>query len=299
VTLTPTSSPQLGTNPDAITYSVAKADQATLSAPVLSATSKTYPYTQALTVNSATGGSGDGLLSITSVANGSATGCAFADGTLTASTSGSCTLTVTKALDANFNAITATATFMFNKANQTSLTITSISGFYRTPLTLITSGGSVGDAATFTIDSGNCSIVGGTIIGNAVGEKCRVTATKNGGTNYENISSVSTEITFARGVLTGDLYFAPTPIRYLYQTAYYLVASSSQAGKFTFLANGKSIAGCLNIKTKAAVGLVPFTATCIYRAISIGSVNLSATITATDTGFGNLTKSKKISVAGK
>jgi hypothetical protein len=114
-----------------VTLTVAKADQAAISSPVLSATTATDNsgvYSQALTVTSVTGGSSTGALSITGVVDGSATGCAFSAGTLTASSAGTCTLTVTKAGDANYNAVSTTATFTFRArstdSNLGSLTIT-------------------------------------------------------------------------------------------------------------------------------------------------------------------------------
>jgi len=115
----------------AVVLTVAKANQVTLSAPVLSVTSATDSggvYSQALTVTSASGGSGDGALSITAVVNGIATGCSFSAGTLTASTAGTCILTVTKAADDNYSAASTTATFTFRARSSDntlgSLTIT-------------------------------------------------------------------------------------------------------------------------------------------------------------------------------
>lgn len=115
----------------AVVLTVAKANQVSLSSPVLSVTSATDSggvYSQALTVTSASGGSGDGTLSITAVVNGTATGCSFSAGTLTASTSGTCTLTVTKAAEDNYNAASTTATFTFRARSSDntlgSLTIT-------------------------------------------------------------------------------------------------------------------------------------------------------------------------------
>jgi len=115
----------------AVTLTVAKAEQAALSNPVLSPTSATDTggvYSQALTVTSASGGSGVGTLSITAVVNGNATGCSFSAGTLTASTAGTCTLTVTKAADDNYISATTPATFTFRASSTVStlgsLTIT-------------------------------------------------------------------------------------------------------------------------------------------------------------------------------
>lgn len=111
-----------GTNPS---FSVTKANQSAISSPVLSASSKSFPYSQtSLTVNSVSGGSGTGALSISAVADGTATGCSLSGSTLSATSAGTCTLTITKAADNNFEAATTTATFTFSKASQT-ITITS------------------------------------------------------------------------------------------------------------------------------------------------------------------------------
>jgi hypothetical protein len=110
----------------AVVLTVAKADQAPLTSPVLSATSATYngsAYSQALTVISASGGSTAGALTITGVVNDTATGCSFSAGTLTASTFGTCTLTVTMAENANYNAVSTTATFTFTRGISTDNTL--------------------------------------------------------------------------------------------------------------------------------------------------------------------------------
>jgi large repetitive protein len=110
----------------AVVLNVAKADQAPLTSPVLSATSATYngnAYSQALTVMSASGGSTAGALTITGVVDDTATGCSFSAGTLTASTSGTCTLTVTMAENANYNAVSTTATFTFTRGISTDNTL--------------------------------------------------------------------------------------------------------------------------------------------------------------------------------
>lgn len=91
----------------------------------LSLTSKTYPYSfNNLYVDSIVGGSGTGDFIISAVSNGTATGCAYSGVTISSSTSGTCTLTVTKNADTNYAATSKTETFTFNKA---SLTITASS----------------------------------------------------------------------------------------------------------------------------------------------------------------------------
>ena len=136
-------------------FVIGKANQTAISAAVLSATSKAFPYSQTpLTVTSVTGGSSTGGLSITSVANGSATGCAWDGTTLTASTSGTCTLTVTKAADTNYEATTTTATFTFNKASTTTVITCSnqtYTGSALTPCTAaVTGAGGLSTTTTVT-----------------------------------------------------------------------------------------------------------------------------------------------------
>ena len=100
------------------------------------------------------GGSSSGALSITSVANGTATGCAWDGTTLTASTSGTCTLTVSKAADDTYSATTTTATFTFNKAASATVITCSdqtYSGSALTPCTAaVTGAGGLSTTTTVT-----------------------------------------------------------------------------------------------------------------------------------------------------
>lgn len=80
----------------------------------LSSTSKNYPFTQSpLDVKSISGGSGTGSISISSVTNGTALGCAWNSPTLSASTTGTCIVTVTKAGDDFYSSTSGTAVFNF------------------------------------------------------------------------------------------------------------------------------------------------------------------------------------------
>ncbi len=98
-----------------ISYVPPLSDQIAISSPVLSTTNKAYPFSQdSLTVTSVTGGSGSGALSIASVSSGTATNCLWNGTTLTATSSGTCTLTISKAADSNYNAATTSATFTFD-----------------------------------------------------------------------------------------------------------------------------------------------------------------------------------------
>ena len=77
----------------------------------LSTGSKSYPFSQALTL-STTGGSGSGNLTY-SVSNGTATGCSLSSDssptTITASTAGTCSVTATKAQDVDYNSTVSSA----------------------------------------------------------------------------------------------------------------------------------------------------------------------------------------------
>jgi hypothetical protein len=73
---------------------------------VVSSTQGTQGTPLALTV---TGGSGSGSVSYT-VANGTATGCAISGGNLSASTSGTCLVTATKAADSSYTAVSSSQT---------------------------------------------------------------------------------------------------------------------------------------------------------------------------------------------
>ena len=157
----------------AVTLTVNKADQATLSF-TINVSSKTSPYSQAVTFTPS-GGTGDGATTYAIVSGGSATSCALANNTasntITATTSGTCLIQATKAADTNYLVTTSSnVTFTFNKANQSALSITSTSGTFGATLTLTTSGGSSGGLVTFVVDSGNCSVSSATLSNTSAGD---------------------------------------------------------------------------------------------------------------------------------
>lgn len=103
-----------------LNINVGKGDQATLT---VTSTSSSSTYTGTAYTDSPTlgtsGGSGTGSVTY-AVANGSATGCNLISGTLTATASGTCLITATKAADTNYNAVTsANFVYTFNKATLT------------------------------------------------------------------------------------------------------------------------------------------------------------------------------------
>ena len=67
----------------------------------------------------------------------------------------------------------------------------------------------------------------------------------------------------------------------IYRTAKNVTASASSAGKIDFQANGKSIAGCRNIKVSAP----SYSATCSYRPSVKSRVTITAKFTPTDSAY--------------
>ncbi|MTA84911.1 MAG: hypothetical protein F2554_03455, partial [Actinobacteria bacterium] len=168
---------------------IAKANQAAITAVTLSATAKTFPYNESVTVTSITGGTGTGVLSVLSVANGTASGCAYSGTTLSATTSGTCTLTIQKAADSTYNVATTTMSFTFSRASQT-IIFNPLS-----PRTLGT--GNVGLSATassglaVTLASTNNSIcsISDTTVTLITAGLCSITASQAGNANYDSATA--------------------------------------------------------------------------------------------------------------
>ena len=219
----------------AVALTVNKAEQAAISLPVLSATTKSFPYSQtSLTVNSITGGTDTGALSITSVTNGSATGCSYTGTTLSASTSGTCTLTVTKAATTNYNAATTTATFTFTKANQSELIITANNFMRGETINVSTSGGNTTASIEYLISSGPCSISGTTVSNSGTGT-CVLVATRPGNANYELVTATkSITVLPSNRAGLGTLVITPGTTVFTAATSTYAVSVSSTVNTISF-----------------------------------------------------------------
>lgn len=129
----------------------------------------------------ATGGSGTGLVSF-AVSTGSEF-CSISGSILTGIGVGRCTVTVTKATDAIFNAATSTISVVVARAEQAPLSIGITSS--PVPLTqtaqLSVSGGSGSGSVSFAVIDGatNCTVSGTTLVGTSIGS-CTVSANKAG-----------------------------------------------------------------------------------------------------------------------
>jgi hypothetical protein len=177
---------------------------ATQTALTISSTSASYNGTAFTLPLTTTGGSGTGAVTYVLNAGGSATSCAVSGSTLTASSSGTCFVTATKAADTHYLAASSPqTTITFNLATQAVLTITSTNGTSTTSsytLNLTTTGGTGAGAVSYAFSGTNtasgCAIAGSTLTAASSGT-CVVTATKAADTHYNAVSSISTTIVFS------------------------------------------------------------------------------------------------------
>jgi uncharacterized repeat protein (TIGR02543 family) len=161
-----------------------------------------------------TGGSGTGAVTFS---DGGSTGCSVTgSGVLTVvDASAACSVTATKAADANYNATTsAQRTITLAKANQAALTAvaTPSSVTYGSTSALSSTGGNGTGAVTFSSGaSTGCSVTGTTLsVINASGT-CEVTATKAADNNYNAASSAPLTVTLVKATPTVTFGAAPTP----------------------------------------------------------------------------------------
>jgi hypothetical protein len=171
--------------------------QATQSAVTLTSTSGTFGTPITLT---ASGGSGSGGYSF-SVTNAGSAGCSISGGTLSSSTPGSCTVTVTRAASTNYLSSSSPATTVtINKLSQVALSIAATSGDLYTGIIVSVLGGSGSGSVTSSVTSGtaNCSLASGVVSARVVGT-CVLTVTKAEDVSYQSISASFT-LTFSKAV---------------------------------------------------------------------------------------------------
>jgi hypothetical protein len=220
--------------------------------------------------------------------------------------SGTCTITATITADATYASVSSasisfTTTLATQSITRTSTSPTSpvVAGTY-TPAATASSGLSV----VISIASGSssiCAIATGVVTFNAVGS-CVIQYNRAGNTNYAAATQVSESLTIGKATPTTTV-FAPTTdaeltsIRTTYLQTNPIVARVNTPSKVTFLVNSKAIPGCTAIKTVAAAGTN--TATCQYRPTSLGTLNISATVTPNNSGYFAVTRSIKVVVSPK
>jgi hypothetical protein len=168
----------------------------------LSVTSTSGTQGTALTL-ATSGGSGTGAVSYSAV-DGTASGCSISNGTLSATSAGTCVVAATKATDGTYLPVSTVGIVTFALATnvaQSALIVTSTSGIGGTPLTLATSGGSGSGAVSYSVVNGTasgCAISNGALSALTAGT-CVVTATKAADATYASASSSATAVTLAIG----------------------------------------------------------------------------------------------------
>ena len=263
------------------TAAISKATQATLSLS-LSASSKTYPYTQALTLTPS-GGSGTGTVKSAIAAGGTATGCSLSDSstapTISATTNGTCLITVAKDADSNYLiATSATVTFTFNRATPTTLTITTTVGTYLENLALGTSGGQSTASDTYSVTSGPCTVSGSTLSSSAWGT-CYVTAYRAADSYYAASQSSSTAITINKARPTANFTFSSAPE---YRKATTISVVMSTASTVKFLLNGKALPGCQSKKANSGNS---YTATCLWKPSTRNYATITMQVTPVSSSY--------------
>jgi hypothetical protein len=164
---------------------VTKIDQATFSAGA--AVARVFgnaPFTQA-----ASGGSGSGAVTYVSSATGVAT--VTSAGLVTIVGAGSATITATKAADANYNAATDSYALTVAKANQTALNAgaDATKNLSDGSFTQAATGGSGTGAITYTSsDTSVATVASGGVVTLKAGGSTTITATRAGGSNYNDVS---------------------------------------------------------------------------------------------------------------
>lgn len=119
--------------------------------------------------------------------------------------------------------------------------------------------------------------------------KVTVTAANSGGssaaTSAATIAIPKTEKDASISIQAGALVFRQSK---------QITATSTVAGKITFLANGKRIAGCISRRVSSANS---YTAVCNYRPSVRGQITISTTFVPDDTSYsGKISTSEKLNV---
>ena len=144
-----------------------------------------------------TGGSGSGSVTFSLVSAGSA-GCALSGAVLSPTSSGTCTVSATKAGDGTYgSATTGSVTITVSKLTQSALTFTATATMFGTNLTLGTSGGSGTGTVTYSLTSAGsagCSLSGAVLSTSSVGS-CTVSATKASDSTYNSATTGTVSIT--------------------------------------------------------------------------------------------------------
>ena len=166
----------------------------------LSLVSDSFDFGTTLTLAGA-GGNGGGDYSYSLSSSGTA-GCSRSGAVLSASSAGSCTVSVTRDSSTNYESKTQLFTIVVNLGDQSLLMIDDVSGDYGSDFPLSTSGGSGIGVVSYTVTStgtAGCSLAanGTDLVATSAGT-CTVKATKATSGNYKARSTTDATITFSK-----------------------------------------------------------------------------------------------------
>jgi len=241
------------------------------------------------------GGAGTGAVSLAITAGGGS--CTLAGNVLTGVAPGTCTVTATKAGDAQYEPASASVDVQIDPAAQADFTATATPATipYLGSTTLGSTGGSGTGAVTFGVTAGasNCQVTGNVLTGIGVGS-CTVTATKAADINY-HAATATVVVLVTKAAQPALAVTATPPALALHSTASLATTGGAGTGAVTYAvtsgAAACSLAGA--VVTATAVGTCDITATkeadATYESAS-GTVQISvgkAPQTITFTALGN------------
>ncbi len=268
----------------AFTVAINKANQAALT--ITAPASATFGAAdQAITTS---GGSGTGAITFNA---GASTACSIVSGQLhVISGTGTCSITATKAGDANFNPTTSAAfTVTLNKASQAALSVTGPgSGTYGQFYTMTAAGGSGTGALSFAVVTGStgCAIVtGGANDGKleitSGSGTCSITATKAGDNNYNSATSAAFSVGANKASQAALVLTVPASITFG-TTGTATTSGGSGTGAVTF-SDGTSTGCSVNVST-GVISVSNASGTCAISASKAGDNNYLGPVSDGPTG---------------
>ena len=258
-----------GTGSATLTFTVATGTQSTLA---LSATSAMFgmPFTL-----SPSGGSGTGAVSF-SLASAGTAGCTMPSATTLSATSvGNCTVTVAKALDANYNSASADVPVNFGPANQPAVLLDSVRGTFGTDLPLAASGGSGTGTVSFVVTAaGNagCSLVTATTLTSTGAGTCSVRVDKASEANYNAASSAVTTVTLAARTQPAAVILTSLGDKSFGSALTLSASGGSGIGAYSYSVVNAGSAGC-SIAGDQLTSTGDVGSTCIVRATRVADAN--------------------------
>ena len=176
----------------------------------LSLVAASFKYGQTLSLD-AGGGSGSGDYSYSLSSSGSA-GCTRSGIVISASSTGTCTVSVTRADSTNYLSKSQIFIITVGAAPQTAISITTSAGTIDTSLELAITGGSGSGNVTWSvtdIGTARCGVIGSTLLAAEAGT-CVVQVTKDAEDNYLAASATKTISIAARDLSSGGQNSAPS-----------------------------------------------------------------------------------------